>query len=849
MVAENYIYDGLNKDIKPLKYILRIKPDFKTFVYSGSEEIHINADKSTNKIMLHSNKINLDSISIKNEKTKESIGYQVKSHSNLITLNLDKNIKGNYIISINFHAKNNDQMYGFYRSEYKNETTGKNEYLLSTQFEPNSARAAFPCFDIPSFKSTFKLYLTIENGYDAISNMPIQSSKKTGKYKVIEFKESPKMSTYLLYIGVGKFEYLKGKFGNLPIRVITTEGKSKMGKFALETAKKSLKFYENYFGIKYPMEKLDLIAVPDFAAGAMENWGALTFRENALLYNDKSTSEPLKHNIAITVAHELAHQWFGDLVTMKWWDDLWLNESFATFMSYKAVDFAYPKWDILGELYLDRSSAFLEDGLKNTHPISVEIKKSDDANSIFDSISYEKGSAILDMINDFIGDKPFSKGLNIYLKTFAYSNTYKEDLWDSIQKALQNDKKLKDVSINKMMKSWIENPGYPILDLKSNGKSLNIIQSRFFISGKKINNGNNWIIPMKYKVDETEYKAVIESKSTTINIPNNKRLIINPNQSGFYVTKYETPLIKKIFRDINSKDFDNKMIAGLVSNTYLLLKSSNIRIEEFIDLIEPGYKNISYPSLILLNGYLLGLYSIFYKTKISKKIKDLSLKLNQYIIKTVGFDKSKNDSEINKEVRFNAISNLVTMGDLDTSKKLSDISKKYFKNKSYDIDRNIKSSMYKNYALNGGPKEFEFLKKVYQENKDVVEKHIILSAFGYFNKSELYNKILDYSLSKNVKIQDSIYITSSFLILPGRDKIYFSWLKKNWQKLKNIYEPSTLMLLDFISELSYVNDESLEEEIKQFFSNKANLRFDVKSEYDKVIEKINNNIRMLKNND
>ncbi len=773
--------------------------------------------------------------------------YKVDKLDETVTFKLPKKMIGLVKLILNFKGKNNDQMYGFYKSSYIEK--GKEKYLLSSQFEPSDARAAFPCFDEPNFKATFDISFIINQSLEAVSNMPIKSSIKRSKgMKLVTFKTTPLMSTYLVYLGVGDFESVSGKVGNLPLRVLTIPGKKVYAKLALEYTKKFMSFYFKYFNIDYPLPKMDLIAVPDFSAGAMENWGAITFRDTAIFATNKSSSIT-KERVSITIAHELAHQWFGDLVTMKWWDDLWLNESFATFMSYKAVDFAYPKWDILGELYLDRSSAFLEDGLKNTHPISVEIKKSDDANSIFDSISYEKGSAILDMINDFIGDKPFSKGLNIYLKTFAYSNTYKEDLWDSIQKALQNDKKLKDVSINKMMKSWIENPGYPILDLKSNGKSLNIIQSRFFISGKKINNGNNWIIPMKYKVDETEYKAVIESKSTTINIPNNKRLIINPNQSGFYVTKYETPLIKKIFRDINSKDFDNKMIAGLVSNTYLLLKSSNIRIEEFIDLIEPGYKNISYPSLILLNGYLLGLYSIFYKTKISKKIKDLSLKLNQYIIKTVGFDKSKNDSEINKEVRFNAISNLVTMGDLDTSKKLSDISKKYFKNKSYDIDRNIKSSMYKNYALNGGPKEFEFLKKVYQENKDVVEKHIILSAFGYFNKSELYNKILDYSLSKNVKIQDSIYITSSFLILPGRDKIYFSWLKKNWQKLKNIYEPSTLMLLDFISELSYVNDESLEEEIKQFFSNKANLRFDVKSEYDKVIEKIDNNIRMLKNND
>ena len=840
-----FIYDGLSKDILPIKYKISLSTDFNKFAYEGNEKISIEIKSLTDEISIHSYQIKIKSSCIvSGSKKVKASKILYDENSKIAKLKFNQKFSGKCDLLINFEGLNNDKMYGFYRSSYS--INGKQEYMLSSQFEPNSARSAFPCFDAPIFKSRFDISLEVDEGYDAISNMPVKSIKhiKSKKRKIVSFETTPKMSTYLVFLGVGKFEYLKGNSGRLKFRVVTTKGKSKDGKFALDCARKSISFYEKYFGFKYPLKKVDLIAVPDFAAGAMENWGAITFREASLLANEKITSESTKHNVADTVAHELAHQWFGDLVTMKWWDDLWLNESFATFMSYKALENIYPSWKIENDYYDSTISALLSDALKNTHPISTQIKESGEADSIFDVISYNKGGALLNMINDFVGDKVFSKGLNIYLNKYKYKNAKKEDLWDSIQEASVSDPELKGAEIGKILKNWIEQEGYPLLEVKMPKGSIEISQSRFMISGSPKARQSLWKVPIKYLIDGKESKLILENKSIRVKEGNFKHLLINPNQSGFYIIKYPEEYAKSALSYVEKERLPDLSKAGLLLNFYLLYKSGSIPIDNYLQQIKQAIEIINYPSTKIVLSNLYSIYLTANGKNKSEELRKIMISISKRAINDVGLNMKKGEPLQNKELRASALMNLVLLKDKKTSSELLKLFKMN-ENKLDSIDGNIRGAMYINIAINGGEREFKELEKLYK-NADSSEKPLIVSAMGSFEKPEMVKDVLNYSISGNIRMQDSYRLVRSAGLIKGNLKIYWDWLKDNWGRLKEIYDPSTLMLGDFVIELSGVSNAKTKSDILKFFNKKGALRQDVEKDFKKTMEMIENNIDLSK---
>jgi len=356
-------------DINPINYQLVFEPDFIKFTFAGKETITINCKKPTKIISINCAEIKIKSLQVKCKGQVISSSTKTNEKKEELTITLKEKIRGRASIVLEFQGILNDRLLGFYHSQYKQ--GGKTKYLATTQFEAADARRAFPCWDEPEAKATFDISIIADNKYSAISNMPVKSKTKIRGKTLYKFGKTPVMSTYLVYLGVGEWEYLTGKIGKTQVRVVTTRGNKSKGKFALDLGKKLLVSYEKYFGIKYPLPKLDLIAVPDFAAGAMENWGAITFRETILLYDSQTSSTKTKQYIAEVISHEIAHQWFGNLVTMKWWNDLWLNESFATFMATKFVDKFYPEWDLWNQFIEDAMNVAMGlDSLKTTRNLS-----------------------------------------------------------------------------------------------------------------------------------------------------------------------------------------------------------------------------------------------------------------------------------------------------------------------------------------------------------------------------------------------------------------------------------------------------------------------------------------------
>jgi len=469
----------LPTDVVPLHYDLSLVPDLKNYTFDGTVVINVKVKKEGLKqFTVHSNDIKISSV-VFGESNKGTCAFNEKDTT--VTFTFDSALPaGDGKVTIVYQGQLNDKMAGFYRSKYV--LNGEERVAATTQFEPTDARRAFPCWDEPEHKATFSVTLTVDKKLVALSNMPIVSETAKDEKKVVKFDNTPIMSTYLLAFFVGETECVEGKTREgVTVRVYTPVGKTEQGKFALDVGTKTLSYFTEYFGIPYPLPKLDMIAIADFSAGAMENWGLVTYRETALLIDEKNSTLSGKQRVAYVVAHELAHQWFGNLVTMEWWNNLWLNEGFATWVGNLAVDHLFPSWNIWTGFVTEYFARALSlDGLEHSHPVEVDVANSGQINEIFDAISYCKGASVIRMIAEFLGEADFKKGLHAYLSKHSYKNTVTEDLWTALGTASG-----KPVALN--MNCWTKHIGYPYIKVsRTTDNQLNITQHRFVASGKTL---------------------------------------------------------------------------------------------------------------------------------------------------------------------------------------------------------------------------------------------------------------------------------------------------------------------------------------------------------------------------
>src|SRR5260370_5771036 len=470
-------------------------------------------------------------------------------------------------------------------------------YVALTQFVAVSARRLLPCMDHPAYKADFKLTVRTDSDTSVISNMPSISVRVDGPKKTVEFPKTPRMSPYLLYLGIGKFEEVKERFNGVDYIVATVPGKSSGAKFPLDVAKDSVKVLEAYFGSKYNMPQLHRIAGPEFAAGAMENWGAITFREIVLLVG-KDSSIRIKKQVAEVIAHEISHQWFGDLVTMKWWDDLWLNESFATFMADKATDFLFPQWVVWQDFVRgDTAGALDRDSLVNTHPIEVKVNSPSEIEEIFDDISYGKGASIIRMLEAYAGEDHFMRGVRAYLEKYKFSNAAGDDLWDQIEHASKT-------RVKAIMNEWIRKTGYPIVNVKLDGKKLMIRQERFLLNG--LSEQSTWPIPITLKINGREQKLLMERSEEALAVQDGvDSLKLNLEETGFYRVYYDG-LYDRVWRS-NMSPVDRY---GIVSDAHAFTIQGKMDFSQYLTLIDRYMNEQEYLPAFEVSDQLSSLYAI-----------------------------------------------------------------------------------------------------------------------------------------------------------------------------------------------------------------------------------------------
>ncbi|MFQ5440369.1 MAG: M1 family metallopeptidase [Nitrosopumilaceae archaeon] len=795
-------------DVNPINYELIFEPDLKKFNFKGKETISINCKKPTKKISLHCAEIKIKSCAVKHK--GKTITSKVKNNEKKeeLQITLNEKIKGNAIIYLDFQGILNDRLLGFYRSQYQQ--GGKTKYLATTQFEAADARRAFPCWDEPEAKATFEISIIADNKFSAISNMPVKSKTKTGKKTLYKFGKTPIMSTYLVYLGVGEFEYLNGKIGKTQIRVVTTKGNKSKGKYSLDLGKKLLVSYEKYFGIKYPLPKLDLIAVPDFAAGAMENWGAITFRETILLYDPNTSSTRTKQFIAEVISHEIAHQWFGNLVTMEWWNDLWLNESFATFMATKFVDKFYPEWDLWNQFVEDAMNVAMGlDSLKTTHPIDVNVNSPAEIREIFDAISYDKGGCILRMLEDYVGEPNFRKGLMAYLKAFKYQNAKGQDLWNAIGKASK-------MPVSSMVNSWLKQPGFPLVEIQQEDNTLHIKQNRYLLEPNKKSRKGLWQIPLSIAFSDKTIKKLLSKKSMKIKTPKSLGFVVNSGRKGFYRVKYDEGILLDQKMLVDQKKIPPIDRWAIQNDLYSLCVSGNEQVRNYLDFSDAYYEEESYLASINVAHNLASLYFRSFEESFSEEIRGYAVNYLRKILFDLGWEPKKSDKHTDALMRSFVISALGKMDDDEVAqeaKKRYDKFLKHPKSLPPDLIEPICSIV----AWNGNLRTHNELVKLYKNAKTMEEKLRFLGAMCGFKDPKLLKKSLDFSQTSQVRSQNMQLPIMKVAANPYGKKILWPWLKSNWKKLNKKVGHGNPLFNRIVASISSVADDSMEKEIKLFF--------------------------------
>ncbi|KAL0482094.1 puromycin-sensitive aminopeptidase [Acrasis kona] len=813
----------LPTNVKPIKYHLTLEPDLDNFTFRGEERVELQVNADSNTITLNANELEIQSAQVTQGEKKLSgeITYDKENEYAIFTFPEPVTKGQTAILELHFTGLLNDKMSGFYRSKYQ--LNGEDRYMATTQFEATDARKAFPCWDEPAIKSIFEVSLIAPKDRTALSNMDVTSETLTSNdKKLVKFSPSPIMSTYLLAFIIGDFDYVEQKASNdVLIRVYVPKGKKEQGTFGLDVAVKVLPLLEEYFGQKYPLTKLDLAAIPDFAAGAMENWGLITYRETALLIDPIQSSSHSKQWVALVVAHEISHQWFGNLVTMEWWDDLWLNEGFATWVEYFAVDQLYPEWNIFEQfVHDDFGRAQSLDALKSSHPIQVPIRIAAEVDEIFDAISYSKGCAVIRMLVEHLGVDSFRKGLLHYLNQHKYSNASTNDLWNALSESNGND-----LDVSTMMSTWTLQTGYPVLRLQhdSTTNQITITQMRYLDQGIEESDSSMWHIPIKYITDSGDGQPlVMTDRSITLQLNHDfKWFKLNPGQSGFYRVLYPDHFYDQLCDAIRSKSIGAIDRLGIQEDVFNLAKAGLISMKQVLNVLSAYTLEDNYTVLNSVSANCSQLYNLI------KSDHDLLILFERFCnrlfvnqFELLGWKPRPDESHLTSMMRSLVISNLSKYNHKETIQHGLEI---YPKNGEMELlDEvcvpDLRSSLYSINIKNSDEAYHQVLNRY--GSIDLNEEKIrCLKSLGSTRNVTLLEKTLE--MCGSVKSQDAFYVLSGVVDNPLGSALGWQYLKSNYEEIKNRYDGGWLFnrMIKVATQSLTTNQDA--NDVEEFFADKT----------------------------
>src|SRR5438270_4887854 len=589
----------LPKEVVPTDYSIRIVPNIEKLTFSGTETVRLSVRKPVRQLVLNALELEISEASLDGkplsksainiDKERELLIFALPSESATGRIRRGELAAGDHTLALSFSGKINQQGQGLFYMHYQEQASGKKKIMLGTQFEATDARRFFPCWDEPAFRARFQLTTVVPENWLAVSNMPVESEKKITGGKEVRFAATPPMSSYLNVFVAGELDLIESRSGPTQIRVVATKGKAELGRYALEVTAQILRYYNDYFGVPYPLPKLDQIALPGGFGGAMENWGGITYYESALLFDPKNSSAETKQVIYEVVAHEMAHMWFGDLVTMAWWDNLWLNEGFASWMGSKCSAHFNPQWEVWLRRRVPRDptrragiakeAAMEGDTRSTTHPIQQRIATEAEANSAFDDITYKKAQSLLRMLESFLGEDVFRDGIRRYIAAHKYSNTTTVDLWNALSEI--SKKPIDEIAVG-----WTQQPGFPVVKVNREGDGkVQFTQERFTVN---FNNAPplEWKIPLTYSVvGEAPATLLMTNKLASLqNIPADRALKLNVNGAGNYRVEYDEPSWKLMLEALPKLGVEDRV--NLLSDAWALVQAGRAQVSLYFGLVE-----------------------------------------------------------------------------------------------------------------------------------------------------------------------------------------------------------------------------------------------------------------------
>jgi aminopeptidase N len=799
--------ERLPQTVKPEHYTLKLSPDLKAATFTGVEQIDLDLKEPAKSITLNSLEIEYQSVTIRAGGKEQTATVSTDKEKEQATFTVPQEIPaGKATLSVRYTGILNNELRGFYLSK-----TAKRNYAV-TQFESTDARRAFPSFDEPAFKATFSVTLVIDKDDHAISNMPVTSDTPgPGADKhTLKFETTPKMSTYLLAFLVGDFQCTHGEEDGVKIGVCATPDKLELTHYGVDVAKYVLHYYDDYFGIHFPLPKLDLIGIPDFEAGAMENFGAITYRETALLIDPKTASIGSKKGVAEVIAHEMAHQWFGDLVTMQWWDNIWLNEGFATWMETKPVAAMHPEWNLDQEEAAQLQGTLDLDAQPTTRAIRATANTREEIEQMFDGISYGKAGAVLNMVENYVGKETFRKGVHNYLSAHEYSNATADDFWGA-QTATSHK------PVNKIMDSLVAQPGEPIITFGNplNGK-VDISQRRFFLSPSiKPDPSQKWTIPVCFKSSEGQDCQLVSPDTTSISVPSGALFFANAGGRGYYRSAYAEDNYSEVVKQVETGLKPAERIA-LLGDEWAQLRADKATIGDYLNLVEALKED---QNAQVISSALGNVDSIYQRVAATPQERAA---ISAWLTKNFGPEYQKlgppspQDPPDKRELRATLFRVLGYYGkDPNVLAEAKEMAEEYL-NDPASVEPTLGQTALSVAARNGDAALFDKLQHVYETSHTPELQDAALRLLAFFENPDLAQRAMDYAISGKVRNQDAAIQLAIELSIPATRNMAWKFIQEHWDAIHALLTPEMGNAL--VGSTASFCSEQARDDVQQFFA-------------------------------
>ena len=785
--------------VVPSRYQLELEPDLAAATFFGSVVIDVEISETTDEIVCNAAELVIASASILlGDGSRITPDHDLDEDTERLHLTLASDIKaGPAHIELTFSGILNDRLRGFYRSTYTDENAVERT-IATTQFQSTDARRAFPCWDEPAYKATFATTLVVEQDHLAISNTAaVRESLSAGDRRRVTFAETMPMSTYLVAFVVGPLEATDPvDVDGTPVRVVHRPGRGHLSAFALDVASHALRWFSEYYAIPYPSDKVDLVAIPDFAFGAMENLGCITFREVLLLIDPASATQPELQSAAAVINHELAHMWFGDLVTMKWWEGIWLNEAFATFMETSCSDAYRPDWQVWTTFCRGRSAAFTTDALKATRPIEFPVVTPSEAEGMFDILTYEKGASVVRMLEQHLGAEQFRAGVRHYLSTHAYANTGTGDLWDSLETTSGEP-------VRRIMDGWIYQGGYPLVELTETAHGVAVSQRRFALDPSE-SDSRTWAVPLRARGHKGERRFLLHASVTTLTgCSVDDFITANTDASGFYRVRPSPNMIAAaVTGELNASERH-----AVVDDAWALTVSGDMSAQSFFESALGFVNETDLTVWQALTGSLGSLRRLIDDEHKSSSVYTREVAaLANGALDRISLQPEDNDDDRVRELRATLVVLLGTVADdpeiIAASPELR-----------HHNDATLATAALSVVAHNGGRSEFDEIRTASKEATDPQTEQRNLRALADFRDTTLVDELLEAIVSGAVRTQDGPYLIRSALTNQEVGSHVWAFVASHWDLLTTRFPSNSvarmlegIVMLDTSDQVAAVAD-------------------------------------------